>query len=231
MQTVYRYEFAYIKSNMYMILEGENALIIDPNTSLEALQILDEANIKNATILLTHEHFDHTAGVNLLKQRLRSVLICQRQCAESIAIAKNNRPLIFLTMKRGGDLETLKAFYKTFPLYECKAEKIFETKYEFEWESHKISLMATPGHSKGSSCIDVDSRYLFTGDSLIPDIPVITRFPGGSAEEYNDKTLPYLKNINPDTYIMPGHGIPCRMNELQYENGCFRKVNGIDVGI
>lgn len=78
-------------------------------------------------------------------------------------------------------------------------------------------MIATPGHSKGSCCIEVDSKYVFTGDSLIQDIPVITRYPGGSMEEYERQTVPYLEKLSEEAFIMPGHGVPCNMGKLKYK--------------
>ena len=41
-----RYEMDYIKSNMYILLNGKEALIIDPNVSEEGFQLLKEKGIQ-----------------------------------------------------------------------------------------------------------------------------------------------------------------------------------------
>ncbi len=79
---------------MYMILEDKEALIIDPNVSEDALSILKKEKTSFVTILLTHKHYDHTSGVNWYRDKYESRLIYQRSCAETIAVARNNRPLL-----------------------------------------------------------------------------------------------------------------------------------------
>lgn len=220
----HRYELDYIKSNMYVMIENKEALIIDPNISREAQDFLMNQDIEKGTILLTHEHFDHTTGVNMLKNSFPCCLICKDKCAENIASSKKNRPLSLLMLKGNGDKENIRKFFDSFELYECKADICFDNYYEFMWRQYNVRIWAAPGHSPGSVCIEFGDDYVFTGDSLIPDIPVITRYPGGSENEFISVTLPYLRGIQPNAYIMPGHGMPCRMEELEYKDGYFRKL-------
>lgn len=224
MLQIYRYELDYIKSNMYVALEEEEALIIDPVISEAAKHLLQDSNVQKILFLLTHEHFDHTVGINYLKHPYQTKLICQRNCAESICVAKNNRPLSLLLIKSSDNGERIRSFYDSIELYTHTADIVFDKQYAFSWRGHSIQMRSTPGHSKGSCCIELDRQYVFTGDSLIPNIAVITRYPGGSAEEYQEMTLPYLQSIPAQRYVMPGHGMPCRMCELEYRNGCFMNV-------
>ena len=212
-----RYEMDYIKSNMYILLNGKEALIIDPNVSEEGFQLLKEKGIQRATILLTHEHFDHTVGINRIRDMMEAEVICQKECAKSIAVARRNRPLSLLMIKGQDSPKQIREFYNSFSLYTCYADRSFEFCYEFDWRSHSVFMIATPGHSKGSCCIEVDSKYVFTGDSLIQDIPVITRYPGGSMEEYERQTVPYLEKLSEEAFIIPGHGVPCNMGKLKYK--------------
>lgn len=220
-----RFELDYIKSNMYIVIDEDEALIIDPNISDEGIAFLKRSGVKKSIIILTHEHFDHTTGVNLIRDLLPVVLVCQNNCAVSIANKKKNRPLSLMIMNKSDEEQDIRDFFNFFELYECYADIIFEKDYDMNWKNHKIRIVSTPGHSKGSVCIELDEEYVFTGDSLIPDIPVITRFPGGSLEEYQKYTLPYLKRIALDKTIMPGHGEICGMKELEYTDGQFQIKN------
>lgn len=216
-----RYEMDYIKSNMYIFLDGNEALVIDPNGSEDGFLLLKEKGIQKATILLTHEHFDHTVGINRIRNAMETELICQKECAKSIAIAKKNRPLSLLMMKGESSQKQIRKFYDSFSLYTCHADRRFELCYKFYWRSHSIFMIATPGHSKGSCCIEIDSQYVFTGDSLFLNVPVITRYPGGSMEEYEIQTVPYLERLSKGIFIMPGHGVPWNMGELKYKEKGF----------
>ena len=72
---------------MYVIIENDNALIIDPHEDDEILKRLE--NIKNVTILLTHEHPDHISGVYWFQEKFNCKLICTKYCAEYISQEKN----------------------------------------------------------------------------------------------------------------------------------------------
>ena len=100
--------------------------------------------------------------------------------------------------------------------YVCTADEIFTEVLNTEWNGYTIEMIYTPGHSPGSCCIRIDNMYVFTGDSLILDTPVITRFPGGSLELYESETLPFLRNLPGDTVILPGHGAPFCLKEYTF---------------
>jgi glyoxylase-like metal-dependent hydrolase (beta-lactamase superfamily II) len=218
-----KFVLPYINSNMYIGIEDGHAIIIDPNISSDGFEYLNNSNIKDGVLLLTHEHFDHTTGVNRIKELFPCKLICQTKCAESISNKAKNRPLSLLLINHNEDPKAVRSFFNQFELYECKADIAFDDSYEFLWYSHNVRLTSTPGHSKGSICIDIDNNMVFTGDTLIPDIPVITRYPGGSMDEYKNITLPYLMHIEKSKYIYPGHGDPCCMDTLEYIEDVFCK--------
>ena len=60
---IYCSVYEYIDSNMYVIFEQEKAIIIDPHYNAKLAQMLEEKQIKNIEILLTHEHPDHISGL------------------------------------------------------------------------------------------------------------------------------------------------------------------------
>lgn len=219
------YRLPYIDSNMYISIEGQEALIIDPCPSEVALSRLRGAGVQQVTVLLTHEHFDHTSGVNWLREHFPCRVICHEECGERISIPANNRPLVFLPLMQVRSEEEaaeIENFCEGFPIESIRADVTFHEAYDFLWQGHSINMRSCPGHSPGSSVIRFDDTYAFTGDYMIPDIPVILRFPGGSKEAYKQRTLPYLLSLEGNTKIMPGHGTPCFFQDLRLENGAFR---------
>ena len=215
---VFRSVFDYIDSNMYILLEGRSALVIDPHVNLEAVDLLTNAKIEKVDILLTHEHTDHTSGIPFFQEKFGAKLVCQQDCAEYIADSQSNRPLLisFILTERDrvngtNFLEKFNAEYKPFT---CKADVVYKDKMIIQWENHKIELISTPGHSVGSNCIILDDAIVFTGDSLIPDLPTITRFPGGSTKNYKNITLPFLKSLDKNLTVLPGHGNICKMADF-----------------
>lgn len=205
---VKRFVFEYANSNMYVIAENGSALIIDPNISEGALQYLQSREVSEITVLLTHEHYDHTSGLNWLCGNFRSTVICHEETALSLSKGRNNRPIVIASTRQAAmSTEVLKDFVRSLPQgYLYDADITFSQQYDFVWEDHKIRTVSCPGHSKGSCCIEIDDNIVATGDSLILNTPVITRFPGGSKEQYESITVPYLREIDNDTMILPGHG-------------------------
>ena len=74
-QLFYHSIFYPINSNMYMIIENNNALVIDPHYSDKLSSIFKNNNISDVTILLTHEHPDHTSGVEWITDNFKTTLI------------------------------------------------------------------------------------------------------------------------------------------------------------
>ena len=203
-----RYVFEYAASNMYAAAEDGRGLVIDPFVSGEALAYLKENSVSDITILLTHEHYDHISGVKWLSDRFGSAVICQEKTAEALASGKNNRPVMVSAARSNSNSpDEIKSFLKSLPNgFFCTADITFKNDYYLNWQEHCIHMIHCPGHSPGSCCIEIDDDIVVTGDSLIPNTPVITRFPGGSEEEYRRVTVPYLNGIGDNVRILPGHG-------------------------
>ena len=86
-----------------------------------------------------------------------------------------------------------------------QADVVFKEEYSFEWAGHLVKMIATPGHSAGSSCFLIDSM-LFVGDTIL-DNNLMTRFPGSNKKIYLEKTAPKLKELLEVARIVyPGHG-------------------------
>jgi len=195
-----RYIFQPINANMYVLIDGDEALVVDPHPSDQAFDRLWQAHVSKVLILLTHEHFDHTSGVNWLRMHFECILLCHESCADSIANAKKNRPMLTLfAMKAMTGLQT-------FQSYTCKADRTFSGEMLMKWHNHEIKLVSTPGHTPGSCCIELNEQYVFTGDSWLESVPVITRLPGGNIAAYEAFTVPYLQQISDKYLILPGHG-------------------------
>jgi len=103
----------------------------------------------------------------------------------------------------------LEEFKKEFIPRTYIADITFEKDFRYKWLNHNLYFQNILGHSKGSCVIILDEEVVFTGDSLLKDFPIITRFPGGSTKEFKNNTIPFLeKFLNPEMSILPGHGNP-----------------------
>ncbi|UCC96428.1 MAG: hydroxyacylglutathione hydrolase [Phycisphaerales bacterium] len=60
----------------YLCQYGQNeAIVVDPGDSSPVLSVLDKQGLTLRTILATHHHFDHTAGVADLKRRTACTVV------------------------------------------------------------------------------------------------------------------------------------------------------------
>ena len=195
---------------MYVAAEGRSALVIDPHISEEAREYLLKNSVEDITVLLTHEHYDHVSGTTWLKTHFDCTVVCHKETEISLRSGKNNRPVVIIAkLLKEHDRDYIKNVLQDLPSgFVCSAEKTFVERLSFDWYGHMITMISTAGHSKGSCCIEIDGSIIATGDSLIPDTPVITSFPGGNAEEFERCAVPYLGSIKQGTYILPGHGEP-----------------------
>lgn len=212
---IYDFSLQPIDERMYIICEQSDAIIIDPFINDEVLEFLAKKNIRDILVLLTHEHFDHITGVSYFVKKFNARVICSKKCSEGIQDVRKNlsaRFEIFYLMNPAYDREEyLKMCSQPFVCEE--ADEVFENNMNFLWNGHKVEIFETPGHSAGSCCIYIDEKHLFTGDSLVNGFETITRYPGGSKEDYVGKTVPFLKGLDKNIMVYPGHGDRAELSE------------------
>ena len=209
---VYRSIYAPVKSNMFTILTGNEAVVFDPNVDEDLIYLFQKEKIENVYILLTHGHYDHISGIDWLKEHTRTKVFCQSLCAKRLQNPK--RPLVRLVAtvlaqqdrEDGGHrYQDFKVSYKPFTIV---ADKTFDQEEVFKIGDLKFKVLSTPGHSEGGACYELLDKIVFTGDTLLQNDPIILRFPGGNKDDYEKISLPYLRSLSKDTIIMPGHGDP-----------------------
>lgn len=218
---IYQYIFEFLDSNMYIIINGVEAIVIDPHKNVEAIKVLKEKGVSKVWILLTHEHTDHTSGIYIFQDNFKCTLICQEDCGKHICNPRSQRPLlIYFTLEERDHL------YGTNLLEIFKQEYVPNTytadiTYSDEKHMHIIGLDVwlkhIPGHSKGSNIIIINDSFVFTGDSLMNDNPIITRFPGSDHKKYVNYTLPILESLDRNLYVFPGHGFGFTLDSMYKE--------------
>lgn len=216
---VYRSVFAPVNTNMYVLLTGKEAVVFDPNENEELLASFQEKGIEKVHILLTHEHYDHTNGVNWLVEHTGADLYCQKNCAEVIKTQKGNNPalvaLVWADMDRKDGGHRYKDFKACFEPYTIKVDKTFDKEDRLKIGDLEFQVTSTPGHCPGAACYKLFDKMVFTGDTLLRDDPVILSFRESVKEDYEKIALPYLRSLSKDTIIMPGHGDPFGLKETK----------------
>ncbi|HJT84632.1 MAG TPA: MBL fold metallo-hydrolase [Nitrososphaeraceae archaeon] len=69
----------------------------------------------------------------------------------------------------------------------------------------QMKVLFTPGHSKDSICLIVDSRIIITGDTLFVGNCGRTDLPGGDPKEMYNSLFEKLSNLDDKLIIYPGH--------------------------
>ncbi|WP_234984843.1 MBL fold metallo-hydrolase [Megasphaera cerevisiae] len=192
------------QSNCYIIAHDKQALLIDPNNAPLIRSYLEAQHLLLEYVLLTHEHCDHMAGLNELRQAYKVQVIASKACSDGIQSTTLNMSRImesYLYFKSKGSLRV------SYPKFTCLAADItFDNSYLFTWYGHLFRCLPAAGHTPGSTCIIMDSALLFSGDYFIPGEEVITRLPGGSDELYEQVGKKALRALPAPIRTYPGHG-------------------------
>ena len=202
---------------MFTILTGNEAVVFDPCEDGTLLDLLEGKGIKKVYILLTHEHYDHTSGLKWLKDHFCNTLYCHQSTADRLATKRGSLPHLVSFVLAQQDKEDgghrYKDFKKNYQPYSCLADKTFVTKDSFLIGGLFFEVTSTPGHSPGSACYILNNKILFSGDTLLQNDAVITRFPESNKEQYLGIALPYLQSLDKNIIVLPGHGDPFVLSE------------------
>lgn len=184
-----------MQSNCYVLSKNGRCIIVDPASekSEDVIQFVEDENLVPDFIILTHEHSDHTWGVNALLEYCPSirVLTCK---ACTIELPKA--------------WQSYFKFYYDDPEYSYYVERVDVTAEELEshleWEDEMFEFMYTPGHSRGSMCFRVGNK-LFSGDTLMMSKPFLNK-RDGNREDYQKSIAKLLMWVDELTEVYPGHG-------------------------
>lgn len=215
-QKIHVFSFEPIDSRMYVWAEDGQAMIIDPCISEAAWEILEKEKVRNAQIILTHEHYDHISGVNWLRDKIDCQVICSENCARRLCDPQKNLSAYFniLFMNHTEEIKRQISELQA-KCYSCHADVTFSVKKEISIGSIHLDLRETPGHSSGSICAYLsEQQILFSGDTLVNGTPTVTRLPGGSKKDFQRYTVPWLKKLPSNVIVFPGHGEIAILDDL-----------------
>ena len=194
--------------NAYILYEEKHNLasVIDPGGSLDKIiSFLEKKNLKLKSIILTHSHIDHIAGLQDLIEKFEGIEVVASKKEKKIL----NNPAYNLTMKYGFN-------------YSFEATKYVEDEEEYQFGDEKLKFIVTPGHTAGSMCI-LAGDFMFTGDTLFEGSIGRTDLPSGS---YNDMilSLSRLSKMDEELVILPGHGNASTIGREKKYNPFLREL-------
>lgn len=178
-----------ICTNTYLIVDGPDAIVVDPGADYE--RIVTRLNKSGATarcVLITHAHFDHVGAVAKF----------------SAAGAK-----VYIS-KADYDMLVQADFYVDLGFFgesvqEFKADVTLNDGDKFNICNHDFAVIATPGHTPGGVCFCMDGKCIFTGDTLFRLSVGRTDFPLCSHADLM-QSIKKLFALQGDYAVYPGHG-------------------------
>lgn len=198
---VHRIINSIFNSNTYILDNEENSIWLVDCGDIEP--ILDYSRKHNRVIsgvFLTHIHYDHIYGLpKLLKIYPGCAVFTSREGIEALASEKIN-------FSRYHNDPINLSHPNTHCLVDGESVEL--------WKSVYLKAFLTPGHNY--SCISYMVKpYIFTGDSFIPGLKVVTSFPKSDknlADESRFKILDLAKKN--ELIICPGHNDICSFDKL-----------------
>lgn len=198
-------------TNTYLLTDtktGESAVVDPAEVDAAFIAFLRENGVGELKyILLTHGHFDHICGVYPLKKKFGGEVLIHKEDAQCLRDSR-----VSLAQSVDGYTQT-----------EMEPDKEFLDGYTFYLGDTKITVMHTPGHTKGSSMFITD-EHIFSGDTLFRCSMGRTDLPGGSTKTLFS-SLRAIGEMDGEYSIFPGHG---EETSLSYEkrNNRYLRANG-----
>ncbi len=198
-----------LQTNCYLVAcsETAQAALIDPGWSGEELyDLVQKEGLDLTAILLTHAHFDHTAGAAALK-RLSNAPILAHPASRPLLIEAHRHALTW-----GFEIEPTPE-----PDGELAPGQIIEV------GTLRFQVLDTPGHAPGHVCFyEPTAKTLFDGDVLFRQGIGRSDLPGGNHRLLMQSIREKLLVLPDETKVYSGHGEPTTIGDERRWNPVLR---------
>ena len=181
------------ESITYLVIDNNSKIcfLIDCGDSDLITHEIHKRGLFLKGIFITHSHFDHIYGLNYIMNEYPKIPVYTSAfgkkglCSDKLNLSRYHlHPYIFQY---------------------CNTIKVLnEADIANFCTNSKIEIFMTPGHDKSCLTYKIDNN-LFTGDSFIPNIKVITLFPNSNKVDAEVSKLRIL-SLSKDCNLYPGHG-------------------------
>ena len=172
-----------IKSNCYIVHEGQKAFAIDPGyENNELIPYLKGKGLTLESIYITHGHYDHVGGVKQLKDIFDCAVYAPlKDKIWMIQSPYNQVGHIIPVDVWVADLDDVTLIGNNFKVYE------------------------TPGHSEGGTVLS-HNQILFSGDTLFYQSIGRTDIPFSNSQDIYKSIKRIYSLFDDDVIVYPGHG-------------------------
>ena len=176
-------------SNCYVLISEGHSAVIDPSVDADRItSFIKEKQASLDYIVLTHGHFDHVTSIDHLRDMTGAPAYVHEDDNEMLADGRKNAYSVFF----GGDMK-----YRS-------AEHTLKDGDKLSLGNSTLSVVSTPGHSKGSICLLADG-FIITGDTLFASGYGRFDLHGGDPTRLSASLLS-LRSFDQSLTIYPGHG-------------------------
>ena len=190
MDKIHRIVVGDLRTNCYILQSNNAAIIIDPGAEPERIvRFIRDIKVKPSQIIVTHTHFDHVLGVDVVRAKLDIPFLIHHDD---------------LSM-----LESMQSRVHQFMGFEVppppRVDSYLKDRDVLTVGDETVQVLHTPGHSPGS--ISISGRgYVFTGDALFNQSIGRTDLPGGDLKTLIHSIRDRLFKLKDETIVYPGHG-------------------------
>ena len=216
---IQRIPFPPIGSNMYVVTQGRDAIVLDPWPDETTMQRLQGYHV---LLVLTHEHIDHISGLGRMQRALAARTLWQENCTPWLRNPGNTTPVLLaaLSVSRGAEArDFLRGLHLKTETY--APDMTFGDHIALDWGALHLEGCATPGHSRGGVCFVVDG-VIFSGDTLFCHTCGRTDLPGGDYATLMH-SLERLARLKGDYQVYPGHNRQTTLAHERTHNRYLRK--------
>ena len=191
-----------LETNCYVVYDeaSKACALIDPGAMPQNIvDTLTKNGLALRLMLLTHAHFDHTGALRALHESFPDVpiYVSVQDTDETLNMSHGN--LVYTETFLDGD--------------------------EISMPPLTFRVLATPGHTRGSSCFLCEDT-IFSGDTLFEGCCGRTDLPGGDGAQMM-ASLKRLAELPGDYRVLPGHGEATTLERERRTNYYMREATRV----
>lgn len=197
MMNIRRFACNMLEENCYVVSDDTgDCVVIDcgayyDNERAAIVNYIRDNQLNPVHLLVTHGHLDHNFGNNTIYDEF-GLKPEASEMDDNLMRALGRQAEVMYSMRLNYD----------FP----EVGKHLTANETITFGTHKLRVLTTPGHSRGSICFVCDAeKVVFTGDTLFRMSVGRTDFEGGSTQQIID-SLHRLAELPDDMVVLPGHG-------------------------